>query len=93
MKSPDEEIVPTLEFPPTIPFTFQLTDWFAELLTDAVNCCAEPRSALAAAGVMVTATEEPPIIVTLAEPLAVESAWLIACTETEEGCGRICGAV
>ena len=93
MKSPDKEIVPTVEFPPTMPFTFQLTDWFAVFATVEVNCCVAPKATLAAVGAMVTVTVEPPMIVTVADPLAVASAWLIACTVTEGCCGRICGAV
>jgi len=32
------EIVPTIEFPPAMPFTFQFTAVFDVLVTVAVNC-------------------------------------------------------
>jgi hypothetical protein len=93
VKSPAVEIVPTAAFPPVIPFTFQLTDLLAVLLTVAVNCWVFPSSGLALCGATVTLIAGPPVIVTLAEALAVGSAWLVACTETLAGCGRICGAL
>jgi hypothetical protein len=37
--SPPEEIVPTLEFPPGLPFTLQVTPVFLAPVTVAVNCC------------------------------------------------------
>src|SRR5690242_8776164 len=36
---PLEEMVPAVEFPPTTPFTAQITAVFEVLVTVAVNCC------------------------------------------------------
>jgi hypothetical protein len=38
------------------------------------------------------ATERPLAMVTVADPLAVASAWLVACTVTVGDCGKLCGA-
>ena len=37
--SPDVEMVPSVEFPPLMPFTVQVTAVFVVPLTVAVNCC------------------------------------------------------
>jgi hypothetical protein len=37
--SPVDEIVPTVEFPPAVPFTVHVTLVFDELVTFAANCC------------------------------------------------------
>ena len=36
------EIVPPVEFPPTIPFTFQVTERFVAFVTVAMNSCVAP---------------------------------------------------
>jgi hypothetical protein len=64
VKSPVAEIVPTNAFPPAIPFTFQFTDWFAALLTVALNSCEDPSAKLALVGAIATVTVVPPAIVT-----------------------------
>jgi hypothetical protein len=53
---PDEEIVPTVEFPPTTPFTSQLRPVLGPV-TDAVNCCDCPTCRAEEVGDMVTLIE------------------------------------
>jgi hypothetical protein len=90
---PELAIVPTEAFPPAIPFTLQVTavDGLPLLPTVAVKLCIPPSPRLADRGAIPTTTSE--IIVTAAEPLAPESAWLVAVTATLAGAGKICGAV
>ena len=47
-------MVPTVVFPPGIPFTVQITVVFAELVTVAVKVCGSPSRTDAAEGVTVT---------------------------------------
>jgi hypothetical protein len=58
VKMPFVSIVPTVEFPPGIPFTLQLTAVFAVLVTVAVKDCGSPSSTDAVDGTTVTATLE-----------------------------------
>jgi len=48
--------VPNAAFPPTIPFTSQMTFVFRLPVTCAVNCCVADRATLAVAGLTVTLT-------------------------------------
>jgi len=61
---PDVDIVPTVEFPPAMPFTVHVTAVLDVPVTVAVNCCVAPSESDALAGVM--ATETPVVIVTIA---------------------------
>lgn len=74
MKSPVAETVPTSEFPPAIPFTFQLTNLLPVLVTVAMNCCVAPNNTFAVVGAIVTVIADALVMVTLAEDVAAESA-------------------
>ena len=90
---PVATIVPTVEFPPAIPFTLQLTavDGLPVPETLAVNTCTPLVGTLAVAGETVMATSS--LRFTVAEALADESAWLTAVTVTLGGDGSVVGAV
>lgn len=64
--------VPNVEFPPTTPFTSQLTFVFELPVTCAANCCVAERGTLAVPGVPVTLTGG--MIVTLIVAARVGSA-------------------
>lgn len=53
---PAVEIVPTLELPPAIPLTVQVTAVFDVPVTLAVNCCVCPRNTEAVEGVTLAVT-------------------------------------
>ena len=53
-QSPELEIVPTVLFPPGVPFTCHVTEVLMELDTVAINCCAPLTARLADVGDMVT---------------------------------------
>ncbi len=55
--SPFREIVPTVVFPPAMPFTSQDTAVLLELLTVAVNCCVAPSITVAVKGERLTETD------------------------------------
>jgi hypothetical protein len=82
--------VPTDAFPPTTPFTSQLTFVFALPLTCAEKVCVEERGTLAALGVTTTLTGG--MIVTVSENAFVGSAVGVAVTETTLGVGAEMGA-
>jgi hypothetical protein len=85
--------VPTVEFPPAIPFTLQLNPAAGSPLAEivAVNTCAPPVGTFAGFGV----TEIPTSFcsVTFAEPLSAAFAWLTAVTVTLGCDGIAAGAV
>ena len=61
------EIVPTVEFPPCIPFTAQVTEVFVPPVTEALNCCDRPACTVAVVGEIETLGAIPvpaPVIVT-----------------------------
>jgi len=86
-------IVPTVAFPPAIPFTLHATPLAPppNPATVAVNTCSPPVGTLAVGGETVTVT--PSLSVTLAESLADDSAWLTAVTVTLVEDGSTVGAV
>jgi hypothetical protein len=55
---PAFEIVPTVEFPPAVPPTAQVTLVSVAPVTDAVNCCVVPMLTVAVAGLTCTSTED-----------------------------------
>lgn len=90
---PVAAIMPTVEFPPATPLTLQLT---ARLdapapVTVALKIADAAGARFAELGAMLTTI--PLWIWTLAEPLAVRAAWLVAMTVTLDGDGNDCGAV
>ena len=86
-------IVPTVGFPPAIPFTLQFTaaDGLPVPATLAVNTCTPPVGTFTVAGETVIAMSS--LRFTLAEALADDSAWLTAVTVTLGGDGSVVGAV
>ena len=88
---PEVEIVPTLELPPTAPFTLQVTLVFGEPLTDALNCWVWDGASVLLVGEMVTET----LLTTVIEAEAdfVGSATLVAVIVALAGEGRALGAV
>lgn len=86
-------IVPTIEFPPAIPFTLHEKPAAGFPVADmlAVNTCSLPVGMLTVLGATITAMLSSNV--TTAEPLACASAWLTAVTVTLGGDGRIAGAV
>jgi hypothetical protein len=74
---PDVDIVPTVEFPPTVPLTIQFTDVLLVPETAAVNCCDCPACKVALVGETVTATAVGAVIATAA--LAVTEGLLTDC--------------
>ena len=88
-------MVPTVELPPAMPLTCQLTAVLEVLDTVAVNCCVPPP-ACTEAPVGETETligAAAVVIVTMAEPLLVESAAETALTVTLAGAGTVAGPV
>ena len=80
---PVGEIVPTAEFPPTTPATFQFTALLVVPETAAVNCFDKPTCTLAVFGETVTETDvDDGRIVTVAESEFVELTALCAVTVT-----------
>jgi hypothetical protein len=71
--------VPTVEFPPAVPLTDQVTVLSLSPVTVAVNCCTWPAATNAVAGETVTAAAEA-LIVTMAEADFVVSVLLVATT-------------
>jgi len=90
---PPVEIRPTVELPPAIPFTFQVTRPSLVPVTVAVNWADCRTFTVADVGETWTATVLGAVIVTAAEPLAVGVATEVACTATVAGEGTIDGAV
>jgi hypothetical protein len=86
-------IVPSVEFPPAIPFTLQLNPAAGSPLAVivAVNTCAPPVGTLAVGGA--TDTEMSSSSVTLADPLSATSASLTAVIVTRPPAGIAVGAV
>jgi hypothetical protein len=88
-----DPIVPTVELPPTTPFTCQVTAVFAAFDTVAVNCRLPPPAWTAAtAGITEMVTGCVAVVsVTAAEPVCVESAEDTAETVTVAGDGNAAG--
>ena len=89
---PDEEIVPTAELPPGVPFTSQATPVLLVPETVALNCPDWPTCKLALVGEMETDIEGGGVIETVALAEAVVSRALCAVTVTELE-GTAAGAV
>ena len=53
---PDEETIPTVEFPPEKPLTSQLTEVFVVPETEALNCCDCPTCKRSLVGEIETVT-------------------------------------
>jgi hypothetical protein len=85
------EIVPTVELPPEIPFTLQVTAVLAAFATSAVNVCVPPTATLTNTGNMETDTAA--LIVTWAVAYFVVSNVHAAFTVTILGEGRDAGGV
>ena len=95
--------MPTVEFPPPIPFTFHVTPWLLEFCTFAVNCCVFDTRTDALAGEIEIVTAggggggggggAGAVMVTLAPPIAELTALLVAWTVTTAGEGTAVGAV
>jgi hypothetical protein len=77
VKFPEESMVPTVELPPAVPATDQVTP-FELPVTEAMNCVTWLAPMVAAAGV--TATVTAGVTLTEAEALLVASATLVAVT-------------
>jgi len=88
--TPALEIVPTVESPPAVPLTCQLTAVFEVLRTDALNDRVAPTATVAVLGLTLTTTLA---TVTAAEALRVGSAAATALTVTVGGDGMFAGAV
>ena len=87
-------MVPTVEFPPVIPFTFQVTLVFDVFWTVAVKVLVRLVRTEALVGEMATVIAAGGgVIVTVAEPTTEVSAWLRACIVTVAGEGTVAGAV
>lgn len=84
-------IVPTVEFPPGIPFTSQEIAVSLAMQDDALKICIWPSETLAAEGEIEFI--EVHVIVTLAVPDFEASATLVAVTFTIAGEGSVAGAV
>ncbi len=86
-------IVPTVKFPPEIPFTLQLNPGagFPLAVIIAVNTCAPPAGTLAAGGATDIAMSSSKV--TLADPLSEAFASLTAVTVTCTAAGITAGAV
>jgi hypothetical protein len=89
------ETNPSCWLPPATPFTFQLTAVFEEPVTFAVNCCVSKSPTLALSGETLTATFEPAVTVTTADPdaLCEALAWDAAMIVTCAGEGTVVGAL
>lgn len=83
--------VPTVELPPTVPFTSHVTVVPSATQSDAEKVCVAPATMLTVPGEMEFAAAHE--IVTLAVAAFDESAMLVAVTETTAGAGGIAGAV
>ena len=90
---PFEEIVPTVEFPPVMLFTSQVTAVFDVPVTVAVNCCAPFAATVAGEGETLTLTMAGATMTTAADADFVESACETAVTVTVLGFGTFAGAV
>jgi hypothetical protein len=75
------------------PITDQVTVCVAVPVTVAVNACVAPAFTVAELGFTVTTTEPVPARVTVADPMEVPLAALVAVTVTVAGEGRDAGAV
>jgi hypothetical protein len=97
VKSPPVVMAPTVELPPTTPFTFQTTAVFEAFCTVAVNCLVRFTLTVALAGDTVTVTggfttatltafETPPsgLVTVTGTPLLVEEAFPVAVSLVEE---------
>jgi hypothetical protein len=82
--------VPMVAFPPTMPFTSQVTLVFADPVTCAVNCCVDESATLADPGVTTTLTCA--LIVTFIDAALVGSAAGVAATVITDGDGAVTGA-
>ena len=84
-------MVPTVEFPPVMPFTFQVTAVFVVFETVAVNCLVRPTRTVALVGEMVMDTGGGGgggfTTLTVALPTADVTATLMAWTVTFTGEG------
>jgi hypothetical protein len=91
--APFATTVPSIAFPPEIPFTLQVTPvaGLPDPLTLAVNTCAPPTSTFTGLGLTLTTMSS--FSVTLADALACGSALLTASTVTVAGDGKTAGAV
>jgi hypothetical protein len=90
--TPVLEIVPKLELPPATPFTIHATVVFEVPDTFATKRCEVPAITTAEEGVTVTATEDEPVMVTLAVADLLVSAALVAEIETLPPDGTLEGA-
>ena len=81
--------MPTVELPPAMPFTVQVTAVFVVPAIVAVNCCVLVTSIEAVLSFRLNEI----LIVTEAETDFVLSAWLVAVMLTLCGVGTIAGAV
>jgi hypothetical protein len=88
---PDVLTIPTVELPPVIPFTCQVTAVFVALLTVAVNCCVFPVCTLAVSGATLTLTAAVTVIPAL--DVLVVSAIEVAFSVTVAGVGMLAGAL
>jgi hypothetical protein len=88
---PTAEIVPTVAFPPVIPFTCQVTAELLAFATDAAKAC-EPKPAWTVAVAGVTDTPTGAVIVSDAEPDCAGSMTDTAVTVTVVGIGAFTGA-
>ena len=61
--NPEEETVPTVEFPPPMPLTIQLTAVFDAPVTDPLNCWLLPGCTVAEVGLIETETVAKTVIV------------------------------
>ena len=95
MYSPLVEIVPSMELPPATPLTVQMTLVLDEPLTVAANCWVCETCTVALPGDTVTETVGGPAETTVTRALADfdGSVVLTAETVTEDGDGRMAGAV
>ena len=89
----DNEIVPSVELPFVTPFTCQVTAVLPAFWTVAVNCCWLPQPAESVTRDGEIDTDTGAVIVTVAEPLRVESALETAVTVTVPPDGTLEGAL
>ena len=87
---PALEIVPHVVPEQPAPDRVQLTDWLEVPETEAANCWVWPAVTVAVGGETATAR---PVIVTVALPDALPSAWEVPVTVTVAGLGTTGGAV
>lgn len=90
--SPAVLMVPTVELPPAIPFTFHVTRWSLLFCTVARNWAVRRIRTVAETGEIVTLTWAGAWMVTLADPVAVGVDTVVACTCTVAGLGTADGA-